>query len=82
MGAITNSVIKGDSKPIQIQVMDIKTCFDKLWLESNINSLYENGLTTDKLNLLYIENKQANVAVKVNNKASNRFPVKNVVMQG
>ena len=82
IGAITNSVINGDSKPIQIQVMDIKTCFDKLWLESSINSLYENGLTTDKLNLLYIENKYANVAVKVNNKASKRFPVKNVVMQG
>jgi hypothetical protein len=82
MGAITNSVIKGDSKPIQIQVMDIKTCFDKLWLEASINALYENGLRTDKLNLLYIENKHANVAVKVNNKVSTRFPVKNVVMQG
>ena len=82
MGVITNSVIKGDSKPIQIQVMDIKTCFDKLWLEASINSLYENGLQTDKLNLLYIENKHANIAVKVDNKVSTRFPVKNVVMQG
>ena len=82
IGAITNSVINGDSRPIQIQIMDIKTCFDKLWLEASINSLYENGLKSDKLNLLYIENKNANVAVKVNNKVSKRFPVKNVVMQG
>ena len=66
MGAIINSVVNGDSKPIQVQVMDIKTCFDKLWLEASINSLYEHGLQNDKLNLLYIENKHANVAIKVN----------------
>jgi hypothetical protein len=82
MGAVTNSVINGQSKPIQAQVMDIKTCFDKLWLEACINSLYENGLTSDKLNLLYIENIKAEVAVKVNNGLSKRFPVHNVVMQG
>ena len=82
IGAITNSVINGDSKPIQIQVMDIQTCFDKLWLEASINSLYDNGLQNDKLNLLYIENKHENVAVKVNDKVSTRFSVNNVVMQG
>ena len=82
IGAITNSIIHGNSKPIQIQVMDIKTCFDKLWLEASINSLYENGLQTDKLNLLYNENKYANIAVQVNDKVSKRFPVQSVVMQG
>ena len=82
MGAVTNSVINGQSKPIQAQVMDIKTCFDKLWLKSCINSLYENGLKNDQLNLLYIENINAEVAVKVNNGLSQRFPVNNVVMQG
>ena len=30
MGAITNSVINGDSRSIQIQVMDIETCFDRI----------------------------------------------------
>ena len=82
MGAVTNSIINGTSKPIQAQVMDIETCFDKLWLESSINSLYENGLKSDLLNLLFIENKTAEVAVKVNGGLSKRFPVKKVVMQG
>ena len=82
IGAVTNSVINGDSKPIQAQVMDIKTCFDKIGLEACINSLYENGLRDDKLNLLYIENIKAEVAVKVNDSISQRFPVNNVVMQG
>ena len=62
--------------------MDIQTCFDKLWLEASINSLYENGLQNNKFNLLYIENQVANVAVKVNDKMSTRFPVQKVVMQG
>ena len=62
--------------------MDIQTCFDKLWLEASINSLYENSLQNNKLNLLYIENKVGNIAVKVNDKVSKRFIANNVVMQG
>ena len=59
--------------------MDRETCFDKLWLEASINSLYKNGLRNYKLNLLYIKDK---VAVKVNIKVLTRFPVQKVVMQG
>ena len=82
LSAITNSVTNGNSPPIQVQVMDQKTCFDKLWLEECINSLYEAGINDDKLNLLYIENRNVQVAVKVNNKLSKRVNVNNVVMQG
>ena len=45
-------------------------------------SLYEAGLTNDQLNLLYIENKNAQIAVKINNRLSGRINVKDVVMQG
>ena len=47
ISAITNSVIRGTSNPIQAQVMDVDTCFDKLWLQSSINALYEAGLNND-----------------------------------
>ena len=40
LSAITNSVAKGRSAPIQVQVMDATKCFDKLWLQDCINSLY------------------------------------------
>ena len=40
------------------------------------------GITDDYLNLLYIENKKAHIAVKINNKLSARILVRNVVMQG
>ena len=82
IGAVSNSVINGLSKPIQVQSMDIMKCFDKLWLEASINALYEAGLQHDILNLLYIENEKADIAVKVNNIQSKRFSVRNVVMQG
>ena len=82
LGAIINSVTKGNCEAIQIQVMDATKCFDKLWLQACINSLYEAGIDNDTLNLLYIENKNAQVAVKINNKLSARINVKDVVMQG
>ena len=82
MGAIANSVINGNSKAIQVQVMDVKKCFDKMWLESAINALYDAGLRNDILNMLYIENANANVAIKVNDKLSKRISVNNVIMQG
>ena len=82
ISAISNSVLKGRSQPIQVQVMDAEKCFDKLWLQSCINSIYEAGMDNDKLNLLYIENKNAQIAVKVNNKLSMRINVKDVIMQG
>ena len=82
LGAVSNSVINGQSRPIQVQSMDIQKCFDKLWLEASINALYEAGLQHDLLNLLYIENENADIAVKVNNVLTDRFIVNKVVMQG
>ena len=58
----------GQARPIQVQSMDIIKCFDKLGLEASINALYEAGLQHDILNLLYIENETADIAVKVHNR--------------
>ena len=82
LGAVMNSVINGKEEPIQIQVLDVNKCFDKLWLQQTTNALYEAGLNNNKLNLLYQENKNTKVAVKVNNQLTHQFPVKNVELQG
>ena len=68
--------------PIQVAVSDIGKCFDKLWLQSSINALYEAGIKNDTLNLLYLENENADIAIKVNNKLTERIHVKDVIMQG
>ena len=82
VGAVINSIINGREDPIQVQVQDVEKCFDKLWLEATTNALFDAGLQHDMLNLLYIENKNAKVAVKVNNEVSKRVTVKSVEMQG
>ena len=53
IGAVINSVEKGNSAPIQVQVMDAIKCFDKLWLQACINSLYDAGLDNNMLNLFF-----------------------------
>ena len=50
--------------------MDTEKCFAKLWLQACINALYDAGIDNDHLNLLYIENKNAKIAVKVNGMVS------------
>ena len=82
VGAISNSVINGKQPPIQMTVTDVEKCFDKLWLQATINALFEAGLTCDTLNLLYIENENAQIAIKVNGNLTKRVNIKDVVMQG
>ena len=67
---------------IQVQVQDAVKCFDKLWLEETTNALYEAGLKTDMLNLLYLGNKRAKVAIKVNGHLTRRISLTNMEMQG
>ena len=77
-----NSVINGKEAPIQIQVQDVNKCFDKLWLQETTNALYEAGLINHMLNLLYLENKSAKVAIQIYNNLTKIFSVKNVELQG
>ena len=43
---------------------DIEKCFDSLWLEDCINSLYENGVKVDILDLIYRLNQRAEIVVR------------------
>ena len=61
---------------------DVEQCFDSLWLHEVIASLYEAGLKNDKLPLLFLENRNAQVAIKTPGGLSNRVSIGNVIMQG
>ena len=82
LGAVSNSVVHGKEEAIQVQVQDAVKCFDKLWLQETTNALFEAGLQSDMLNLLYLENKRAKVAIKVNGNITSRVSLTNVEMQG
>ena len=82
LNAILNSM-KGTSKEdIDIQVYDVEQCFDSLWLHEVIVALYQAGLTNDKLPLLFLENQNAQVAIKTAGGLSTRVNIRNIIMQG
>lgn len=51
-------------------------------MQECINDLIEIGLQNDKLSLLYLENQNAQIAVKRNQRISRRTTIHNVIMQG
>ena len=67
INAITNSVKNGSDEPCDVQVFDVEKCFDSLWVQECVNTLYENGFNNDKLVLLYEETKNAKIAIKTPN---------------
>ena len=81
LNAITNSVVNGGEDPVDVQLFDIDKCFDSLWVEECINDIFEAGLDNDKLVLLYLENQNANIAVKTASGKSKRVYIRNIIMQ-
>ena len=63
---IVNHISNGlnKKKPVDIQILDYKQCFDTLWLQECLNDLYDSGVNDDKLALLYNVNSNVKVAVK------------------
>ena len=72
----------GSDEACDVQVFDVEKCFDSLWVQECINTLYENGFKNDKLVLLYEETKNAKIAIKTPNGTTTRKDIKNIIMQG
>ena len=53
LNAITNSIRKGNEETCDVIVTDVEKCFDALWAQECINTLYEYGLDNDKFVLFY-----------------------------
>ena len=82
MNAILNAARKQSKEALDLQVYDVKTCFDSLWLHEVITCLYQAGLTNDKLPLLFLENETAQIAAKTSSGISRRVSISNIIMQG
>ena len=82
MNAVFNSIRKKPEEALDCQVYDVEKCFDALWLHEVVNCLYEAGLDNDKLPLLFLENNNAQIAVKTQKGISNRVDIKDIIMQG
>ena len=82
---IINSVVNGGEKCIDIQIYDVKQCFDALWLEDcmlDLHSATPDALHNDKLALIYKANEENKVAVKTPVGLTKRKSIPTIVMQG
>ena len=81
LNAILNLVKKGNDDPVDVTVTDVEKCFDYLWAQECINTLYEYWLQNDKLVLLYKETKNALIAIETANGLTKRENIQNIIMQ-
>ena len=61
---------------------DTEKCFDSLWLEDCINSLWKNGVVDDILYLIYLMNRRANIVIKTPFGNTRAFTTHSLVKQG
>ena len=67
---------------MDIGIYDVDKCFDSLWVEECINDIFDTGIQNDKLNLLYLMNQNAQVAIKTPQEITQRERISNLIMQG
>ena len=82
---IINSVVSGNEEPVDLQIYDVKKCFDELWLEDSMLDLLESlpeAESDDKISLLYAMNVENQVAVKTPYGLTERKNFDKIVMQG
>ena len=80
--SIMNSVKQKESLPIDIQIYDVKKCFDSLWLLECCNNLYDSQVKDDKLAMIYESNRVHKIAVKTPTGLTERITVDDVIAQG
>ena len=82
VNGVINAVVHGDDEPIDVELFDIKKCFDSLWMKECLNDLYEAGLTSSNLNLIYEGNKECLPALKTPGGLTLRTKIDKIIMQG
>ena len=83
--AVINSVVRGDSKCIDIQVYDIQKAFDALWLNDTFNDLFDSlpqNKRDNSISLLYKTNLTNMVAVKTPVGLTKRVNMPEIIQQG
>ena len=82
INGILNDVIK-TKQNVDIEIMDIAKCFDKMWYEEIANDIYNAGVNDDKFVLLANSNSKCQVAVKMPwGSTTERIVLEKIEMQG
>ena len=82
INAVINDTFKKKSN-VDIEIMDIAKCFDKMWYEEIGNDVFKAGVTDDKFVILANANKTCKVAVKTPwGSMTDRITLNKLEMQG
>ena len=82
INGVMNDAIQNNEN-IDIQIMDVSKCFDKMNFKETANDLYEAGVTDDQFVTVVNSNKKCQVSVKVPGGAqTKRMELNEIEMQG
>ena len=82
INAVLNDVTKR-KKNIDVEILDIAKCFDKMWFEETGNDIFNAGIDDDKFVLLVNSNLKCQVAVKTPwGSVTDRICLERIEMQG
>ena len=70
------------NKPTYIVLYDYSQCFDSLWLDECLLSLWKLGVQNEILSIIRDLNKQCNIVVKTPVGLTEEFSINNIVQQG
>ena len=77
INGILNDVNSQKKMKVDIQIVDIKKCFDKMSYKETANDLYESGIQDDNFYMMALANEKCMVAVK-----TKRVQMNQIEMQG
>ena len=70
------------NKPVYLSMYDYRQCFDSLWLQDSILSLWKLGVDNEMLSLIWKLNQEASIVVKTPHGTSEPFTIYAFVKQG
>ena len=83
INGILNEALQDRNKNIDVQIVDIEKCFDKMSYKETANDIYEAGVKDDKFILMAKSNEKCMVAVKTPwGSLSKRVEMHELEMQG
>ena len=68
--------------PLYVTLYDFKQCFDKLWLEDSILSLWKLGVKSDLLPMVYKMNEESTITVRTPIGNTEKFDIPAICKQG
>ena len=83
VNAVLNDVNKSKKEDIDIQIYDVKKCFDKLWFSETANDIFDVGVDDDHFVTIANSNKECKVAIKTPwGSTTDRKTLNEIEMQG